>query len=277
MSVSINELARYSRHLLLPNFRKECQLKLCNSKVLIVGVGGLGSPVAQYLTAAGVGKIGLVDFDVVDVSNLQRQVIHRTSTIGKKKVESAKSILEDLNPYVSISTYDVKFSEENAESLINDYDVVVDCLDNFPGKFLINDACFFLKKPCVHAGALQFRGQVTTFSNSSTNLPCFRCILPRTPPRDLVSTCSRAGVLGSVVGVIGCVQSLEVIKLITGYGETLIGRLFMFNGETSTSKIVNFKKNEKCELCGDDPKIDEIEEETQKACSIDLPMGESLK
>jgi len=269
--LEFKDLDRYSRHLLLPEIGKEGQEKLINAKVLIVGLGGLGSPVSLYLAAAGVRNLGLLDLDVVDSSNLQRQIVHCEENVNKLKVYSAAERLSSLDSKMKITTYSERLCENNVEDIIRDYDVVVDCLDNFTGKLLINDACYFEGIPWVHGGVLRFGGQVTTFEFSQTvvDSPCFRCIVPSVPPVDVVPTCSRAGVLGAAVGVIGSVQAMEVIKLIVGL-PTLKGKFFKYDALKmgTTAKTVKFKQDPNCELCGHDPTIEEVEEEFPPACDI---------
>lgn len=266
--LSFNELERYSRHLLLPEIGKEGQLKLLNSRVLIVGLGGLGSPVSLYLAAAGVRNLGLMDSDVVDASNLQRQIVHTEETVKRPKVMSAAAALEELDSNMSIEVYHEHLTESNAD-VLDSYDVVVDCLDNFPGKLLINDACFFERRPFVHAGVLRFGGQVTTFDWKNEDDPCLRCIVPSPPPADVVPTCSRAGVLGAAVGVIGSVQAMEVIKLITGL-PTLSGKIFSYDalkGGTYVKKHI-FKRDPDCPLCGSNPTIHDVEDEQPAKCDL---------
>lgn len=222
------ERERYSRHMLLNSVGAEGQERLRRSRVLIVGAGGLGSPVALYLAAAGVGTIGLVDDDRVELSNLQRQIIHTTANLGKRKADSAKEMLLGLNPYVKVETYPMRAAEGNISSLINGYDIVVDCVDNFETKFLINDACVLAEKPFVHGGVLQFHGQVLTYVPSAG--PCYRCIFEEVPTEGSVPVCSEVGVMGAMVGVIGSLQATEVLKYLLGIGELLTGRMLIVDG-----------------------------------------------
>ena len=226
--LSNEEIRRYSRHLILPEFGMEGQRKLKQGSVLLVGTGGLGSPLALYLAAAGVGHIGLVDFDVVDESNLQRQIVHGTSTIGVLKTESAKQRLADLNPNVEVTTYETQITSENAFDLMRPYDIIVDGTDNFPTRYLTNDASVMLGKPNVYGSIFRFEGQATVFSPRDGG-PCYRCLYPEPPPPGLVPSCAEGGVLGVLPGVIGTIQATEAIKLITGIGETLIGRLMLYD------------------------------------------------
>jgi len=266
--MSFDDLQRYSRHLLLPEVGKEGQEKLLNSKVLIIGVGGLGSPVSMYLAAAGIRNLGLIDVDTVDISNLQRQIVHTTKSIGQQKVVSAKNTLLELDPKMNIQVYHERFGDDNLE-IIEEYDVVVDCLDNFSGKLLINDACYFTKTPYVHAGVLRFGGQVSTFDWKNSDA-CLRCVVPSVPPADIVPTCSRVGVLGAAVGVIGSVQSLEVIKLLVGL-PGLTGKMFMFDSLKfgTYTKTIKILKDDHCKLCGKNSTIEYAEEESRPACSLD--------
>lgn len=268
-SLKIKDLERYSRHLLLPEVGRVGQEKLLNARVLIIGVGGLGSPVSLYLAAAGVRNIGLIDVDSVDISNLQRQIVHNEKTVGKSKVLSASDRLKELDKDMSVTTYNERFSEINAEDIIDEWDVIVDCLDNFTGKLLINDVCHFTKKPWVHGGVLRFGGQVTTFDPRIEGSPCLRCIVPSVPPSNVVPTCSRVGVLGAAVGVIGSVQAMEVIKIVVGL-PTLVGSFFIYDAlkKGTVSKVTKFNKDVDCRLCGSNPEIDVIEEESPPTCDI---------
>lgn len=225
--LSNEEIQRYSRHLILPEVGIEGQRKLKASKVLLVGTGGLGAPAAMYLAAAGVGTIGLVDFDVVDVTNLQRQIIHGTKDVGRKKVDSAVATLSDINPYTKLITHEVALTSENALDIIKDYDIVVDGTDNFPTRFLVNDACVLLGKPNVYGSIFRFEGQVTVLCTEEG--PCYRCMYPEPPPPGLVPSCAEGGVLGILPGVIGCLQATEAVKLLLGIGNPLIGRLLVYN------------------------------------------------
>ncbi len=251
------EISRYSRHLILPEFGMDGQRKLKQSSVLLIGTGGLGSPLALYLAAAGVGHIGLVDFDVVDESNLQRQIIHGTSTVGVAKTESAKCRLHDLNPHIEITTYETQITAANALDLMRPYDVIVDGTDNFPTRYLTNDAAVMLGKPNVYGSIFRFEGQVTVFHPAAGG-PCYRCLYPAPPPPGLVPSCAEGGVLGVLPGIIGTMQATEVIKLITGIGETLIGRLVLYDALTMRFRELKLRRNPDCPVCGDNPTITEL-------------------
>ncbi len=238
------EVSRYSRHLIMPEVGVEGQEKLKAAKVLLIGTGGLGAPVAMYLAAAGVGTIGLVDFDVVDVSNLQRQVIHGTKDIGKKKIDSAEETMRDINPLVKIIKHEVALSSENALEIMRDYDIIADGTDNFPTRFLINDACVILNKPNVYASIFRFEGQATIFAAEGG--PCYRCLYPEPPPPGLVPSCAEGGVLGILPGVVGLIQATEVVKLILGAGEPLIGRLMLYDALAMRFRELKLRKNPEC-------------------------------
>lgn len=251
------EISRYSRHLILPEFGMEGQRKLKQGSVLLIGTGGLGSPLALYLAAAGVGHIGLVDFDVVDESNLQRQIVHGTSTIGIAKTESAKRRLHDLNPHIEITTYETQITSANALDLMRPYDVIVDGTDNFPTRYLTNDAAVMLGKPNVYGSIFRFEGQVTVFHPAAGG-PCYRCLYPAPPPPGLVPSCAEGGVLGVLPGIVGTMQATEVIKLITGIGETLIGRLVLYDALSMRFRELKLRRNPDCPVCGDNPTITEL-------------------
>jgi len=265
-SLSNEEIRRYSRHLILPEFGMEGQRKLKQGSVLLIGTGGLGSPLALYLAAAGVGHIGLVDFDIVDESNLQRQIIHGTSTLGIRKTESAKMRLRDLNPHIDIATYDVQITSENAFDLIRPYDVIVDGTDNFPTRYLTNDACVMLGKPNVYGSIFRFEGQATVFSPKHGG-PCYRCLYPEPPPPGLVPSCAEGGVLGVLPGVIGTIQATEAIKLLTGIGEPLIGRLLLYDALAMRFRELKLRRNPDCPVCGDHPTVTELID-YQQFCGI---------
>ncbi len=250
------ELRRYSRHLLLPQVGLEGQRKLKAAAVLIVGLGGLGSPIAMYLAAAGVGRLGLVDPDVVDESNLQRQIVHGQSTVGRPKVESAREHLLDLNPHIRVDTYPVRLTRDNAMDILKPYDIVVDGTDNFATRYLLNDACAFLGKPFVYGSIYRFDGQVSVFD--AQRGPCYRCLFPEPPPPHLVPTCGMGGVFGVLPGVVGTIQATEVLKLILGIGEPLIGRLLLYDALDMTFDTVRVPKNPKCPVCGEHPTITEL-------------------
>src|SRR5512134_69247 len=254
--LSRDEILRYSRHLLIPEVGLEGQRKLKGSSALIIGTGGLGSPVSLYLAAAGIGRLGLVDYDVVDSSNLQRQVIHGTSTVGKLKVESARAKLLDLNPDIQVDIYNEPYTSENALRIARDYDIILDGTDNFPTRYLTNDVAVFLGKPNVYASIFRFDGQVSVFYAKEG--PCYRCLFPEPPPPGLVPSCAEGGVLGVLPGTIGAIQATEAIKLILGVGEPLIGRLLLYDATTMTFDEVRLRKNPACPICGDHPTITEL-------------------
>ncbi|GAB6071655.1 thiazole biosynthesis adenylyltransferase ThiF [Venenivibrio stagnispumantis] len=262
------QIKRYSRHIILPEVGGVGQQKLLNAKVLVIGAGGLGSPSLYYLAAAGVGTIGIVDFDVVDYSNLQRQILHNTSRVGVPKVESAKMTIEALNPDVKVITYNQKIDKSNVLDIIKDYDIVLDGSDNFPTRFLINDACFMLGKPLVSAAILRFEGQLTTFDyRNKENSPCYRCLFPEPPPPGLVPSCQEAGLLGVVGGIMGTLQANEALKLILDIGEPLVGKLLVFDALTTEFRTVKLRKDKKCNLCGENPTIKELIEYEQ-SCEV---------
>jgi len=255
--LSNEEIARYSRHLIMPEVGMAGQRRLKQGSVLLIGTGGLGSPLALYLAAAGVGHIGLVDFDIVDASNLQRQIVHGTSTVGVAKTESAKRRLQDLNPYIEITTYETRITSQNALDLMRPYDVIVDGTDNFPTRYLTNDACVLLGKPNVYGSIFRFEGQATVFSTRDGG-PCYRCLYPEPPPPGLVPSCAEGGVLGVLPGVIGTIQATEVIKLLTGIGEPLIGRLLLYDALSMRFRELKLRRNPSCPVCGDHPTITEL-------------------
>ncbi len=253
---------RYSRHLLLPEVGEVGQAKLLQSKVLLIGAGGLGSPAALYLAAAGVGTLGLVDADVVDASNLQRQILHATSRVGAFKVDSAEKALRDLNPDVKVIGYKERLLSDNVDRLFGDYDVIVDGTDNFPTRYLVNDASVFLGKPVVHGSIFRFDGQVTTFLPESAakkfgfaSGPCYRCLYPEPPPAHLAPSCQEAGVLGILPGIIGVVQATEAIKLLLGKGEPLVGRLLTYDSLKMKFRELRLRKDPSCPVCGKNPTI----------------------
>jgi sulfur-carrier protein adenylyltransferase/sulfurtransferase len=251
-----DQLIRYSRHFLLPEVGEDGQAKLLQAKVLMVGAGGLGSPSAYYLAAAGVGTIGIIDNDVVDVSNLQRQILHANDRVGMPKVESAKKTLEALNPDVKVIPYQAKLTSENIMDIIKDYDFVVDGCDNFPTRYLVNDACVLTGKPNVHGSIFQFEGQATVFYPGKG--PCYRCLYPEPPPAELAPSCAEAGVLGVLPGLIGVIEALEAIKLILGKGDQLVGRLLCFNTLTMEINMLNLRRDPNCPMCGDHPTIHQL-------------------
>jgi adenylyltransferase/sulfurtransferase len=254
--LSHEEILRYSRHLLIPEVGLEGQRKLKASSALVIGTGGLGSPVALYLAAAGVGRIGLVDFDVVDTSNLQRQVIHGVSTVGKLKVESARAKLLDLNPDIQIDIYNEPFTSQNAISIAQNYDVLIDGTDNFPTRYLTNDVCVFLGKPNIYGSIFRFDGQLSVFD--ARHGPCYRCLFPEPPPPGLVPSCAEGGVLGVLPGTIGTLQATEALKILLGIGDPMIGRLLLYNALDMSFDFVKLKKNPKCRICGPNADILEL-------------------
>jgi adenylyltransferase/sulfurtransferase len=247
------EVARYSRHLIMPEVGMEGQLKLKAARVLCIGAGGLGSPVALYLTAAGVGTIGVVDFDTVDYSNLQRQIIHGTPDVGRSKLESAKARLNALNPEVEIVTHEMALASNNALALFADYDMVVDGTDNFPTRYLVNDACVLTGKPNVYGSISRFEGQATVFA--AENGPCYRCMFPEPPPPGLVPSCAEGGVLGILPGVVGTLQATEAIKLILGAGESLVGRFLLFDALKMRFRELKVRQDPDCPVCGTHPTV----------------------
>ena len=254
--LSRDEILRYSRHLLIPEVGLEGQRKLKNSSALIIGTGGLGSPVALYLAAAGIGRIGLVDYDVVDLSNLQRQVIHGTSTVGTLKVESARAKLLDLNPDIQVDVYNEPYTSENALRIAADYDIILDGTDNFPTRYLTNDVAVFLGKPNVYASIYRFDGQVSVFYAKEG--PCYRCLFPEPPPPGLVPSCAEGGVLGVLPGTIGTLQATEALKVLLGIGEPLIGKLLLYNALDMSFDFVKLKKNPNCRVCGPNADVKEL-------------------
>jgi adenylyltransferase/sulfurtransferase len=252
-TLSHEELLRYSRHLTLPDVGLEGQSKLKGARVLLVGAGGLGSPAALYLAAAGVGTLGLVDFDLVDRSNLQRQILHGTSGIGMPKTDSARARLRDVNPHVAVETFAERLTSANAVRVFRGFDVIVDGSDNFPTRYLVNDACVLLGKPDVYGAVFRFDGQVSVFS--AKDGPCYRCIYAEPPPPDLVPSCAEGGVLGVLPGIIGSLQALEAIKLILGFGTPLIGRLVLFDGRRMQFRELALEKDPDCPVCGQHPTV----------------------
>lgn len=263
---SEEQVTRYSRHILLPEVGGKGQARIGQAKVLVVGTGGLGSPVAFYLAAAGVGTIGLVDSDVVDLSNLQRQIIHQTPDIGRPKVDSAKAKILALNPHVTVEAHFTRLNADNALEIIAGYDIVVDGVDNFPGKFLINDACFFANKPLVHGAILRFDGRVFTIVPGKS--ACYRCVFKQPPPSGLVASCQEAGVIGALAGVIGTLQATEVLKLILGRGRLLTDRLLDYDARLTRFREIRIVKNPTCQLCGEQPTITRLVEHELEVCAI---------
>ena len=251
--LSREEILRYSRHLLIPEVGLEGQRKLKAASILIIGTGGLGSPAALYLAAAGIGRLGLVDFDVVDRTNLQRQVIHGTSTVGALKVESARQRLLDLNPDIQVDTYNEPFTSANGRQIAESYDILLDGTDNFPTRYLTNDLCVLTGKPNVYGSIFRFDGQVSVFD--ARRGPCYRCLFPEPPPPGLVPSCAEGGVLGILPGTIGTLQATEALKLILGIGESLIGKLLLYNALDMSFDFVRLKKNPHCKVCGPNPTV----------------------
>jgi adenylyltransferase/sulfurtransferase len=264
-TLSKDEILRYSRHLIMPEVGMEGQLKLKAAKVALIGTGGLGAPLGMYLAAAGVGRIGLVDFDVVDFTNLQRQVIHGTKDVGKKKLDSAAETMLDINPYVEIDRHEVALTSENALDILKDYDIVVDGTDNFPTRYLVNDACVLLKKPNVYGSIFRFEGQATIFAYPGG--PCYRCLYPEPPPPGLVPSCAEGGVLGILPGTVGLIQATETVKLILGIGEPLIGRLVLYDALAMRFRELKLRRNPECPVCGDHPTIRKLID-YQEFCGI---------
>ena len=274
--LTTDDLSRYSRHLILPEVGMEGQQKLKAARVLCVGTGGLGSPLAFYLTAAGVGTLGLVDFDVVDASNLQRQIIHSTKDIGRKKLDSAEEKLKALNPAINIVKHETMLTSANAMEILKDYDIVADGTDNFPTRYLVNDACVLLGKPNVYGSIFRFEGQASVFATEAG--PCYRCLYPEPPPPGLVPSCAEGGVLGILPGLVGVIQATEVIKLILGKGESLVGRLLLVDALSMRFRELKLRKNPECPVCGENPTVTELID-YQHFCGIvpEAPQEASMK
>ncbi len=266
--LSNEQLDRYSRHIILKEVGGSGQKKILAARVLIIGAGGLGAPAAMYLAAAGVGQIGLVDYDTVDLSNLQRQIIHQTQDVGKPKILSAQETIYAMNPDVKVNTYREMINAGNIRDIIldGDYDFIIDGTDNFPAKFLINDACVMLKKPFSHAGIIRFQGQTMTWLPGQG--PCYRCVFREMPPKDAVPTCRQAGVLGVMGGILGTIQATEALKYILGVGQLLNGFLLTFDAKTMAFRKVRITRREDCEICGEHPAITELRDYEQPACDI---------
>jgi len=256
VTLSKSEVMRYSRHLIMPEVGMDGQLKLKAAKVLCIGTGGLGAPLGLYLAAAGVGRIGLVDFDVVDSTNLQRQVLFGTSDVGRPKITAAADRLRNLNPEIQIDTFETHLSSENALDILKDYDVVVDGTDNFPTRYLVNDACVILGKPNVYGSIFRFDGQITIFG--APGGPCYRCLYPEPPPPGLVPSCAEGGVLGVLPGIVGTIQAAETLKLIIGKGDPLIGRLLLFDALAMKFRELKLRKNPECPVCGEHPTVTKL-------------------
>jgi adenylyltransferase/sulfurtransferase len=251
------EVVRYARHIILPQIGGAGQRRLLDASVLCVGAGGLGSPIAMYLAAAGVGTVGIVDFDRVDLTNLQRQILHGTSDVGRPKVESAADTLREMNPGIEVVPHDAVLSSENAFDILGPYDIVIDGSDNFPVRYLVNDATQMLGKPLVYGSIYQFEGQATVFLPGQAG-PCYRCLFPQPPPPGAVPNCAEAGVFGVLPGIVGCIQATEAIKLITGVGDPLVGRLLIFDAMEMDFQTVKVRRDPSCPVCGDEPSITEL-------------------
>jgi molybdopterin/thiamine biosynthesis adenylyltransferase/rhodanese-related sulfurtransferase len=256
VALSKEEITRYSRHLIMPEVGMDGQLKLKQAKVLCIGTGGLGAPLGLYLAAAGVGRIGLVDFDKVDLSNLQRQILFDTNDIGRPKIEAATNRLRNLNPDIQIDNFETRLTSENALDILKDYDIVVDGTDNFPTRYLVNDACVILGKPNVYGSIFRFEGQITIFGYPGG--PCYRCLYPEPPPPGLVPSCAEGGVLGVLPGIVGAIQAAETLKLIIGKGEPLVGRLLLFDALAMRFRELKLRKNPECPVCGGHPTITKL-------------------
>ncbi len=256
MDFSEEQIKRYARHIILPEVGGEGQEKLLSAKVLLIGAGGLGAPCGYYLGAAGIGTLGIVDYDTVDLSNLQRQIWHGTSDVGRYKVDSAKDSIERINPDVKVVTYKEGINAANIKDIIKEYDVVIDATDNFPTRYLINDACHFMKKPLVYGSIFRFDGQATVFLPETG--PCYRCLFPTPPPAGLVPSCQEAGVLGVLPGVIGAIQANEAIKIILGIGQTLNGRLLIYDALDMKFSEMKLRQDKTCPLCGENPTVFEL-------------------
>lgn len=265
MNLTEEQIERYSRQIILKDVGGKGQMKLLESKVLIVGAGGLGAPAALYLAAAGVGTIGIVDGDAVDLSNLQRQIIHFTPDLEKPKVNSAREKLAKVNPDVTVKTYNTRLTSKNTMDIIKEYDFVIDGTDNFPAKFLINDACVLAGKPFSHGGILRFDGQTITYKPGTA---CFRCIFSELPPKGVVPSCSEAGILGGVAGILGTIQATEALKFCLEIGNLLTGRLLIFDALNMTFRNVTINKNPKCPVCGEQPSVTELKDYEQPVCDL---------
>lgn len=266
MQLNNDEIKRYSRHLILPEVGLAGQKKICSTSVLCIGAGGLGSPIAMYLAAAGIGKIGLLDFDQVDFSNLQRQILHHTEDVGRPKTESGKETINGINPNTEVVIHNTRISSENALEIIQGYDIVVDGTDNFPTRYLTNDACVLLRKPNVYGSIFRFEGQASVFAPHLGG-PCYRCLYPEPPPPGMVPSCAEGGVLGVLPGIIGCIQATEILKLALGKGSSLIGRLLLFNALDMKFRELKLRRDPQCPLCGENPTITKLID-YQQFCGI---------
>jgi molybdopterin/thiamine biosynthesis adenylyltransferase/rhodanese-related sulfurtransferase len=266
MQLNNDEIRRYSRHLILPEVGLAGQKRIKATSVLCIGAGGLGSPIAMYLAAAGIGKLGIVDFDTVDYSNLQRQILHTDADVGRSKAESAKETIHGINPHCEVVIHNTSISSENALDLIRPYDIVVDGTDNFPTRYLTNDACVILKKPNVYGSIFRFEGQASVFAPHLGG-PCYRCLYPEPPPPGMVPSCAEGGVLGVLPGIIGCIQTAEILKLALGKGNSLVGRLLLFNALDMKFRELKLRRDPQCPICGDHPTIKELID-YQQFCGI---------
>jgi sulfur-carrier protein adenylyltransferase/sulfurtransferase len=272
---SNDEIARYSRHLIMPEVTLDGQKRIKAASILCIGAGGLGSPIALYLAAAGIGRMGLVDYDIVDFSNLQRQILHGTEDVGRKKLNSARDRIKAINPNVQVDLHDMMFRSENAMQLVQDYDIVIDGTDNFPTRYLSNDVCVLMKKPNIYGSIFRFDGQCTVFAPHLGG-PCYRCMFPEPPPPGMVPSCAEGGVLGVLPGLIGVMQAIEAIKLIIGIGDSLIGRLVSFDALKLRFKEFKIRKDPNCPICGDHPTIHELIDYDQ-FCGIPQADAEAAK
>ena len=257
MELDNDQIRRYSRHLILPEVGLAGQKKICRASVLCIGAGGLGSPIAMYLAAAGVGRIGIVDFDIVDFSNLQRQIIHGTPDVGRPKAESARDTIKNINPTCEVVIHNTRLSSENALEIIAKYDIVVDGTDNFPTRYLTNDACVLLKNPNVYGSIFRFDGQASVFAPHLGG-PCYRCLYPEPPPPGMVPSCAEGGVLGVLPGIVGCIQAAEILKLVIGKGTSLVGRLLLFDALDMKFRELKLRRDPECPICGEHPTIKEL-------------------
>ena len=257
MQLNNDEIRRYSRHLILPEVGLAGQKKICSTSVLCIGAGGLGSPITMYLAAAGIGKLGILDFDTVDFSNLQRQIAHGTEDVGRPKTESAKATINRINPNVEVVLHNTRITSENALEIIGAYDIVVDGTDNFPTRYLTNDACVLLKKPNVYGSIFRFEGQASVFAPHLGG-PCYRCLYPEPPPPGMVPSCAEGGVLGVLPGIVGCIQATEILKLALGKGSSLVGRLLLFNALDMKFRELKLRRDPQCPLCGEHPTIKKL-------------------
>ena len=258
MEITEERLHRYARHIILDEVGEEGQIKLLQSRVLVIGAGGLGSPVLMYLAAAGVGTLGVIDDDEVDITNLQRQIAHTTARVGTPKVDSAAETIAALNPEIRVNGYNERLTTANARAIIADYDLVADGSDNFPTRYLVNDACYLEKKPLVTAAMLRFEGQATTLKAYEAGMPCYRCIFPSAPPPGIAPRCEEAGIFGALAGVVGTMQATEVLKELLGLGTGLAGRLLLYDAMDVMLRTVAIPKNPECPLCGDNPTITDV-------------------